>query len=77
MLCCAAAAGGVNAQLTLGCAGLAPHKLFVYHARVQGPVVYLSHGAAGPGGYLRIQSLLARSNVLVFLVDKGRCRGNP
>jgi site-specific recombinase XerD len=65
------------AQLTLSALDLPRSQLFVYHGKgAKDRIVYLSHDAQQAlVEYLKIRSF-SRAKRL-FLVDKGRCKGNP
>jgi site-specific recombinase XerD len=65
------------AQLTLRALDLARSQLFVYHGKGgKDRVVYLSHDAQQALlEYLKARSFYRAKRL--FLVDKGRCKGNP
>ena len=65
------------AQLTLGALDLPRSQLFVYHGKgAKDRVVYLSRDAQQALlEYLRSRSFMRAKRL--FLVDKGRCKGNP
>jgi len=65
------------AQLTLGALDLPRSQLFVYRGKgAKDRVVYLSHDAQQALlEYLKLRSFLRAKRL--FLVDKGRCKGNP
>jgi site-specific recombinase XerD len=65
------------AQLSLSALDLPRSQLFVYHGKgAKDRVVYLSHDAQQAlVEYLKIRAFSKAKRL--FLVDKGRCRGNP
>ena len=65
------------AQLTLSALDLPRSQLFVYHGKgAKDRMVYLSHDAQQAlVEYLRLRAFSRVKRL--FLVDKGRCRGNP
>jgi len=65
------------AQLSLSALDLPRSQLFVYHGKgAKDRVVYLSHDAQQAlVDYLEIRAFSKAKRL--FLVDKGRCRGNP
>jgi site-specific recombinase XerD len=65
------------AQLTLRALDLPRSQLFVYHGKGgKDRIVYLSHDAQQAlAEYLRSRSFMRGKRL--FLVDKGRCKGNP
>ncbi len=65
------------AQLSLSALDLPRSQLFVYHGKgAKDRVVYLSHDAQQAlVDYLKIRAFSKAKRL--FLVDKGRCKGNP
>ena len=65
------------AQLTLSALDLPRSQLFVYHGKgAKDRMVYLSHDAQQAlVEYLRVRAFSRVKRL--FLVDKGRCKGNP
>jgi len=65
------------AQLSLSALDLPRSQLFVYHGKgAKDRVVYLSHDAQQVlVNYLKIRAFSKAKRL--FLVDKGRCKGNP